>query len=190
MASTISQRISSVMAQLSNLCHTFLVSNGEYAAMFSKYLTYLGASCLLLSAFAQAQSPSKQLSLTQKKYLQLQINEQITDKSVLKDIANWSEAKKVAEFICRPFALPIIQQHHKDADKVFLGDVSPDSIKLEHSSELVGKGMYRTDDGWKDIRFSCKLDAAGKAHSFKYESAESPKLQTGPGPVIPSHKEQ
>ncbi|MDX7999400.1 hypothetical protein FE394_09335 [Xenorhabdus sp. Reich] len=157
---------------------------------YSKYLTYLGASCLLLSAFAQAQAPSKQLSLNQKKYLEKQINEQVTDKSALKDIENWSDTKKVAEFICRPFALPVIKKHHKDADKVFLGDVSPDSIKLAPSSELVGIGMYRTDEGWKDIRFSCKLDATGKAQSFTYEKIVPPRLQTGPGPVVPPHKEK
>ncbi|OTA15956.1 hypothetical protein Xvie_02293 [Xenorhabdus vietnamensis] len=158
--------------------------------LYSKYLTYLGASCLLLSAFAQAQAPSQQLSPSQKQYLQQQINEQTTDKSALPMVKDWSDAKKVAEFICRPFALPIIKQHYKDADKVFLGDVSPDSMRLEHSSELNGIGMYRTDDGWHDIRFSCKLNAAGKAQSFKFEKIVTPKLQTGPGPVVPPHKEK
>ncbi|MBI6547778.1 hypothetical protein [Xenorhabdus lircayensis] len=157
---------------------------------YSKYLTYLGAGCLLLSTLVQAQPPSKQLSLSQKKYLQKQINEQVTDKSALKEVESWSDTKKVAEFICRPFALPIIKQHYKDADKVFLGDVSPDSIRLEHSSELAGTGMYRTDDGWNDIRFSCKLDATGKAQSFKFEKIVPPKLQTGPGPVVLPHKEK
>ncbi|OTA20582.1 hypothetical protein Xbed_01386 [Xenorhabdus beddingii] len=156
---------------------------------YSKYLTYLGIFCLL-PAFAQAQVPSQQLSPSQKKYLQQQINEQVTDKSALKDIQNWSDKKKVAEFICRPFALPIIKQHDKNADKVFLGDESPDSIKLKYPAELTGKGMYRTDEGWKDIRFSCKLNATGKAHAFKFENIVPPKLQTGPGPVVPSHQEQ
>ncbi|SFO08537.1 hypothetical protein [Xenorhabdus japonica] len=157
---------------------------------YSKYLTYLGASCLLLSAFVQAKTPSQQLSPSQKEYLQQQINEQTTDKSALSMVKDWSDAKKVAEFICRPFALPIIKQHYRDADTVFLGDVSPDSIRLEHPSELVGLGMYRTDDGWHDIRFSCKLDATGKAKSFQFEKIVPPKLQTGPGPVVLPHKEQ
>ncbi|MBC8950424.1 MULTISPECIES: hypothetical protein [Xenorhabdus] len=135
---------------------------------YSRYLTYLGIISLLLSAFAQAKVPSQQLSPDQKKYLQQQINEQVTDKSALPMVESWSDTKKVAEFICRPFALPIIKKYHKDADKVFLGVVSEDSIRLKHPSELVGIGMYRTDDGWHDIRFSCKLDATGKARSFKF----------------------
>ncbi|CDL81873.1 hypothetical protein [Xenorhabdus cabanillasii] len=154
---------------------------------YSRYLTYLGFFSLLLPALT-AQASAQQLSPDLKNYLEQQISKQVTDKSALKDIKKWSDAKKVAEFICRPFALPIIKQQHKDADKVFLGDVSPNSIRLESSSELVGTGMYRTDDGWKDIRFSCKLDAMGKAHSFKYQDTNLPKLQTGQEPVVPPNK--
>ncbi|CDG15813.1 hypothetical protein [Xenorhabdus doucetiae] len=162
---------------------------------YSRYLTYLGAislffSTFALSTFAQAQVPTQQLSLSQKKYLQQQINEQVIDKSALSMVEGWSETKKVAEFICRPFALPVIQKYHKDADKVFLGIDSPGDIKLKNASELVGIGMYRTDDGWHNIRFSCKLDAIGKARSFKFENIVPPKLQTEPEPVIPSHKEK
>ncbi len=50
---------------------------------YSRYLTYLGVISPLLSAFAQAQVPSQQLSPDQTKYLQQQINEQVTDKSTL-----------------------------------------------------------------------------------------------------------
>ncbi|MDX7986057.1 hypothetical protein FE392_01730 [Xenorhabdus sp. 12] len=157
---------------------------------YSKYLTYFGASCLLLSSIAQAQTPSTQLSLSQKKYLEKQISEQVTDKSALKEIESWSDTKKIAEFICRPFALPVIKKHHKDADKVFLGETSPNDIKLTSSSELVGIGMYRTGMDWHDIRFTCKLDAAGKAQSFTFEKIVLPKLQTGPGPVVLPHKEK
>ncbi|MDC9589058.1 hypothetical protein PSI23_06930 [Xenorhabdus sp. XENO-10] len=46
------------------------------------------------------------------------------------------------------------------------------------------------DDGWLDIRFSCKLDATGKAQSFQFEKIVPPKLQTGPGPVAPLNKEK
>ncbi|PHM44762.1 hypothetical protein Xmau_01476 [Xenorhabdus mauleonii] len=155
----------------------------------SKYLIYFGASCLLLSSLAQAQTPSNQLSLSQKKYLEKQISKHVTDKSALKDVESWSDTKKVAEFICRPFALPVIQKQHKDADKIFLGEVSPDDIKLTSASELVGIGMYRTGMDWHDIRFTCKLDATGKAHSFTFEKIVLPKLQTGPGPVVLPHKE-
>ncbi|MBD1229483.1 hypothetical protein [Xenorhabdus griffiniae] len=135
---------------------------------YSRYLTYLGVISLLLSAFAQAQVPSQQLSPDQTKYLQQQINEQVTDKSALSMVESWSDAKKVAEFICRPFALPIIKKYYKDTDKIFLGIDSKESIRLKQPSELVGIGMYRTNDGWHDIRFSCKLDATGKARSFRF----------------------
>ncbi|PHM74059.1 hypothetical protein Xkoz_01268 [Xenorhabdus kozodoii] len=157
---------------------------------YSRYLTYLGVISLLFSAFAQAQVPSQPLSPDQKKYLQQQINKQVTDKSALSIVESWSETKKVAEFICRPFALPIIKKYYKDADKVFLGEVSEESIRLKSPSELVGIGMYRTDDGWHDIKFSCKLDATGKAQSFQFEKIVPPKLQTGPGPVVLPHKEK
>ncbi|PHM62513.1 hypothetical protein [Xenorhabdus ishibashii] len=135
---------------------------------YSRCLTYLGIISLLLSAFAQAQVPSQKLSPDQKKYLKQLINKQVTDKSELPTVESWSDTKKVAEFICRPFALSIIKKYHKDADKVFLGVGSEDSIKLNPPSELVGIGMYRADDGWHDIRFSCKLDATGKARIFKF----------------------
>ncbi|MDR0218154.1 MAG: hypothetical protein LBI71_04600 [Enterobacteriaceae bacterium] len=152
----------------------------------SRYLTYLGITCLLLPAIAQAQTPAQQLSSSQKEYLQQEIDKQVTDKSAMDEIQKWSDAKKIAEFVCRPLALTTIQQQHKDADKVFLGDVAPNSIKLQNAERLVGKGMYRTDNGWKDIRFSCKLDAAtGKAILFKYEDAKSARFQTGPGPAVP-----
>ncbi|AOM41866.1 hypothetical protein [Xenorhabdus hominickii] len=156
----------------------------------SKYLTYFGVSCFLFSASIQAQLSSTPLSKTQKKYLQQQINEQITDKSALPMVDSWSETKKVAEFICRPLALSVIKQQYKDADKVFLGIDSPNDIRLENSSELIGIGMYRTDDGWNNIKFTCKLDANGKAQSFKFEKIVPPKLQTGPGPVVPPKKEK
>ncbi|OKP03663.1 hypothetical protein [Xenorhabdus eapokensis] len=135
---------------------------------YSRYLIYLGIISLLLSAFAQAQVPSQQLSPDQKKYLQQLINEQVTDKSALPTVESWSDTKKVAEFICRPFALSTIKKYHKNADKVFLGVGSEESIRLKPLSELVGIGMYRTDEGWHDIRFSCKLDATGKAQSFNF----------------------
>ncbi|CDL84956.1 hypothetical protein [Xenorhabdus szentirmaii] len=159
---------------------------------YSKYLIYFGASCLLLSSLAQAQTSSEQLSSSQKKYLEKQISEQVTDKSALKDIASWPDSKKVAEFICRPFALPAIKKYHRNADKVFLGEVLPDDIELISSSELMGIGTYRTGIDWHDIQFTCKLDATGKAHSFTFEKFEKiapPKLQTGPGPVFLPHKE-
>ncbi|WP_147299003.1 hypothetical protein [Xenorhabdus cabanillasii] len=92
------------MAFVQKLCHTFLISNEEYAIMFySRYLTYLGNIGLLLPALARAQMPTEQLSQKQKIYLQQQITKQVTDKSALKYIKKWSDAKKIAEFICRPY---------------------------------------------------------------------------------------
>ncbi|WP_275385799.1 hypothetical protein [Xenorhabdus bovienii] len=157
---------------------------------YLKCLNYFGASFFLFSVFVQAQSPSSQLSTSQQKYLQQQIDKQMTDKSAAKEVESWSDTKKVAEFICRPLALSVIQRGHKEADKVFLGDESPNSIRLI-DSRLIGTGMYRQGFSWKNIRFSCELDPkTGEARSFKLLKALPPQLQTGPGPVILPKKGQ
>ncbi|MDE9495796.1 hypothetical protein KKJ09_19980 [Xenorhabdus bovienii] len=128
---------------------------------YLKCLNYFGASFFLFSVFVQAQSPSSQLSTSQQKYLQQQIDKQMTDKSAA-----------------------------KEADKVFLGDESPNSIRLI-DSRLIGTGMYRQGFSWKNIRFSCELDPkTGEARSFKLLKALPPQLQTGPGPVILPKKGQ
>jgi hypothetical protein len=49
-----------------------------------------------------------------------------------RDVAlHWSNAKKIAELICRPAALPVLKRQAKGADRVFLGTDAPQSLTLE-----------------------------------------------------------
>ena len=80
----------------------------------------------------------------------------------------WTNSKKVAELICRPAALPVIRKQAKSADRVFLGMGTPDSLTLERNDLLTGAGQYRTPQGWKEFRFTCKVNAeTGKVTSFE-----------------------
>lgn len=86
-----------------------------------------------------------------------------------RDVArHWSNAKKVAELICRPAALPLLRKQAQGADRVFLGTDSPQSLTLESNRRLTGIGQVRTPQGWKDFSFTCNLDpATGKIVDFK-----------------------
>ncbi len=80
----------------------------------------------------------------------------------------WSNAKKVAEMICRPAALRSLQHQAAGVDKVFLGTDDPKTLILESNQRLTGTGQYRTPQGWKDISFVCTLDpATGTVSSFQ-----------------------
>jgi hypothetical protein len=79
----------------------------------------------------------------------------------------WTNAKKVAEYLCRPLALPELKKQEKGADRVFLGTDAPETLTLESNQRLVGTGTFRHPAGWKDFKFSCELNAAtGKATAF------------------------
>jgi hypothetical protein len=79
----------------------------------------------------------------------------------------WTNAKKVAEYLCRPLALPELKKQEKGADRVFLGTNAPETLTLESDQRLVGTGTFRYPGGWKDFKFSCELNpAAGKATAF------------------------
>lgn len=81
---------------------------------------------------------------------------------------NWSEAKKVAELICRPAALPILKKKFKSADRVFLGTEARQSLTLESNRQLTGSGEVRTAHGWKQFSFTCKLNpATAKVAAFQ-----------------------
>ncbi len=80
----------------------------------------------------------------------------------------WSNAKKVAELICRPAALPILKKQTRGADRVFLGTRSPQSLTLESNRRLTGSGEVRTPQGWHDFTFTCELNpATGKVTHFQ-----------------------
>jgi len=88
-----------------------------------------------------------------------------TDRSVATD---WSNAKKVAELICRPAALSILKKQIRGADRIFLGTDAPQSLRLESNRRLTGSGQVRTPEGWQDFTFTCTLNpTTGKVIDFQ-----------------------
>ncbi len=82
--------------------------------------------------------------------------------------SGWSDAKKVAEFICRPLALNELEKWNGEADRVFLGTDDPDTLDLTTNRLLTGSGQVRTGSDWTTFTFNCKLDTGtGKALSFE-----------------------
>lgn len=89
-------------------------------------------------------------------------------------IKGWSNAKKVAEFICRPAALRSLAKQEASVDKVLLGTEDPATLSLESAGRLKGIGQYRKGDKWTDIDFVCDIDAdTGKVSSFQWMSTGS-----------------
>ncbi len=88
--------------------------------------------------------------------------------SVDRNMANgWSNAKKVAETICRPAALPVLKKQIPGTDRVFLGTDDPKTLNLESNAKLTGTGSARTPKGWQDFTFTCELNPeTGKVTSF------------------------
>lgn len=80
----------------------------------------------------------------------------------------WSNAKKVAELICRPAALAVLKKQVKGADRVFLGTDAPLSLILKDNRELTGSGEVRAPQGWQDFTFTCSLNpTTGKVMAFQ-----------------------
>ena len=69
---------------------------------------------------------------------------------------SWSNAKKIAELICRPAALPVLKKQTKGVDRVFLGTDAPASLTLESNRRLIGSGQFRAPQGWQDFTFTCE----------------------------------
>ncbi len=88
--------------------------------------------------------------------------------SVDRNMANgWSNAKKVAETICRPAALPVLKKQIPGTDRVFLGTDDPKTLNLESNAKLTGTGSARNPKGWQDFTFTCEINPeTGKATSF------------------------
>lgn len=82
--------------------------------------------------------------------------------------SEWTEAKKVAEFICRPLATSELKNWDKGADRVFLGTDDPATLELASNRQLTGSGEVRTGSDWTSFTFTCELDPeSGKATSFQ-----------------------
>jgi hypothetical protein len=124
------------------------------------------AACLwLMPALAKADAP--QLSPAQRAAVARQIA-QLKYPQERALASSWSDAKKAAEFLCRPLAITVLKQRWKDADRVFLGDGSAQSLHLAHDRQLTGQGQVRMGTGWRTFDFTCALDpGSGKAAGFE-----------------------
>lgn len=82
--------------------------------------------------------------------------------------SRWSDAKKVAEVMCRPLALQELKRTDAKVDRVFLGDDTPQSLSLKGNTVLEGSGQARGRTGWRNFTFACALDAqTARAKSFE-----------------------
>ncbi|WP_422648791.1 DUF930 domain-containing protein [Cupriavidus sp. H18C1] len=72
--------------------------------------------------------------------------------------SQWSDAKKVAEVMCRPLALQELKRTDAKVDRVFLGDDTPQSLSLNGNTVLEGRGQARGRSGWRNFTFTCALD--------------------------------
>ncbi len=97
--------------------------------------------------------------------------------SVDRSVANgWSNAKKVAETICRPAAVAALKKQIPGTDRVFLGTDDPKTLDLESNAKLSGTGSARNPKGWQDFTFTCEINPeTGKATSFTPTLAPPPK---------------
>jgi hypothetical protein len=76
--------------------------------------------------------------------------------------SRWTDAKKAAEFICRPLAMRVLKRH-----RVFLGTDEPGTLRLLSNRRLSGTGQVRVGYDWQTFAFSCAMDPrTGKALSF------------------------
>lgn len=82
--------------------------------------------------------------------------------------SQWSDAKKVAEIMCRPLALQELKRTDAKVDRVFLGDDTPQSLTLKGNTVLEGSGQARGRTGWRNFTFACALDPeTARAKSFE-----------------------
>ena len=88
---------------------------------------------------------------------------------------DWTNAKKVGEFLCRPAALPILKKQIKGADRVFLGTDAADSLTLVNNGQLTGSGQVRAPQGWQYFTFTCDVNPdTGKVTGFQTVPAKEP----------------
>lgn len=88
---------------------------------------------------------------------------------------NWTNAKKVAEFICRPAALTSLKKQIIGADRVFLGSDAADSLTLLNNGQLIGSGQVRALQGWQYFTFTCDINPdTGMITRFQTKPAKQP----------------
>lgn len=109
------------------------------------------------SAAMAAPSNSPRLSTTQAAAVARQIA-QLRYPEERSVAAGWTDAKKAAEFICRPLALRTLKRQLRSADRVFLGTDDPGTLCLSSDRQLTGSGQVRTHDGWQSFTFTCTMN--------------------------------
>lgn len=119
----------------------------------------LSASLLLgaLPSFGQSSAKEPALSAGEARVIDMKI-ESMKSESDRKVAREWSNAKKVAEVICRPRATAYWKKAAPGTDRVFLGTSDPSTLVLESDRRLTGSGQYRTANGWTGFNFTCELD--------------------------------
>ncbi|CAD6107533.1 Uncharacterised protein [Escherichia coli] len=146
---------------------------------------------MVAAALFMLSSPLRADMLTsvQQLYLEQVMRTQIKNDSDFQSIrAEWTEAHKVAEFLCRPVALNMLRKMHPEVDKVFLGDGKNGGLTLHSSSQLTGTGQYRTRGiNWVPFNFRCLLSpSTGAVTGFDYRlNTDTPGVRVmAPGPVV------
>ncbi len=128
------------------------------------------------------------LTQGEKVTLDKMINQQVKNKNDRQSARNeWSEARRVAEFLCRPVALKEIQKRYPDADRVFLGSGHNDGLTLHSASRLTGCGQFRTGGGdWSRFNFECQVDPVnGNVLQFRYSADKQVRpYPMAPGPAL------
>lgn len=132
---------------------------------------------------------AEMLTSAQQLYLEQTMRTQIKNDSDFQSIqAEWTEAHKVAEFLCRPVALNTLRKKSPEVDKVFLGDGKNGGLTLLSSSQLTGTGQYRAGGiNWVPFSFRCTLSpSTGAVTGFDYrlKTTASGTRVMAPGPVV------
>lgn len=121
----------------------------------------------VLPALNQSSRKEPALSAGEARVIDMKI-ESMRSESDRKVAREWSNAKKVAEVICRPRATEYWKKAAPGTDRVFLGTSDPSTLVLESDRRLTGSGQYRTPDGWTNFNFTCELDPdRGRASGFE-----------------------
>lgn len=139
---------------------------------------------IMCSQVYYAQAEEGHLNSVQAEYLEHLIHSQLNNQAD-RDYVNsrWTEAQRVAEFICRPLAQKEITQQHPGADKVILDQGKENTQHLVSERLLTGNGEYRTGNKWTPFLFECEISTqTGKVEKFRI--LDKPVRTMAPGPVI------
>jgi hypothetical protein len=154
----------------------FIIAIGLIPLQFLMIRTHwkISAAAFLLALAASAQAADQEPALSHAEKAGIARQIATLKSSADRNTANgWSNSKKVAELLCGPAALPILQKQFKGVDRVFLGTDVPSTLTLESDARLSGTGQYRTPQGWQDFTFTCDLNPqTGRVTAF--QTAPSP----------------